>query len=198
MKNKLVNVLEALKDNNRNRGMHTEIVWPSIPKIHKEGVPVGSVLHRTAKHLAQIIAPLAGHSEQHTNNIMFSDDYVDKIHDIEVPLNYVDDTFTLIHEYDLGSFTDHLNSIDPNIQFTSEVDKHWITPFLDTRIHGKDDSTTKAIVYRKPTHTDQYFNCTSYHHLEQKRFIALTPIRNAINLIKEDVMIITLEKLEDH
>ena len=45
---------------------------------------------------------------------------------------YVDDTMTKIHEYAVRSFSEHLNSIDQHIQFTSEEENNGTIPFLDT------------------------------------------------------------------
>ena len=77
---------------------------------------------------------------------------------------YVDDTMTKIHECAVSSFSDHFNSINPNIQFTSQEEKNGRIPFLDTCLHVNEHSSTKVTVYRKPTHTDQYLNFHSNHH----------------------------------
>ena len=52
---------------------------------------------------------------------------------------YVDDTMTKIHEYAVRSFSEHLNSIDQHIQFTSEEEKNVTIPFLDTCLHVNQD-----------------------------------------------------------
>ena len=69
---------------------------------------------------------------------------------------YVDDAMTKIHECAVSSFVDHLNSINPHIQFTSEEEKNARILFLDTCLHVNEDGSTKITVYRKPTHTDQF------------------------------------------
>ena len=58
-------------------------------------------------------------------------------------LRYVDDTFVKIHEYDVDGFTAHINSIDSNIQFTTEPELNNKLPFLDLCIHVKEDGVRK-------------------------------------------------------
>ena len=67
---------------------------------------------------------------------------------------YVDDTMAKIHQH---------------IQFTSEQEKDGRIRFLDTCVSINQDGSTKISVYRKPTHTDQYLNFQSNHHLQQKK-----------------------------
>ena len=84
---------------------------------------------------------------------------------------HVDDTMTKIHECAVSSLSDHLNSINPHIQFTSEEEKNGRIPFLDTCLHVNEDGLSKVTVYRKPTRTDQYLNFQSNHHLQHKRAV---------------------------
>ena len=52
-------------------------------------------------------------------------------------LRYVDDTFVVIHEYDVESFTNHINSIDPHIKFTIEPEKRQPSPLLGHRNYSE-------------------------------------------------------------
>ena len=71
---------------------------------------------------------------------------------------FVDDTCIVIKAAHKQEFLEHINSIDPHIQFTSEDSKRdWPMPFLDMLIPPTEDGRLNAKVYRKHTHTDVNF-----------------------------------------
>ena len=74
----------------------------------------------------------------------------------------------------------HLNSINPNIQYTLELEdtKGQGLTFLDT-ITTRSDTQIQVNVYRKPTHTDHYLDFHSYHPLCHKRSVVNTLLRRA-------------------
>ena len=79
---------------------------------------------------------------------------------------YVDDTFVIHKEANKQSFLQHINSVDPAIRFTVEDNKEdGSIPFLDTIVKPEADGSLSITVYRKPTHTDQYLQWDSHHHL---------------------------------
>ena len=80
----------------------------------------------------------------------------------------------------LQEFHDHLNSVNPHIQFTKEVGKDNRLSFLDTtttRVRGR----IQVSVYRKPTHTyhDKHLDYNSHHPSQHKRSVVNTLLHRA-------------------
>ena len=77
-------------------------------------------------------------------------------------LRYMDDTFIIQKEDHKQNFLEHINGIDPAITFTVEDNKEDAAiPFLDTIVKLEADGGLSIIVYRKPTHMDQYLQWES-------------------------------------
>ena len=68
---------------------------------------------------------------------------------------YVDDTLCIVRKGEVEKLLDHLKSVRPSIQFTVELEKDGLLPFLDILIKRKSDGSLDITVYRKPTHTDR-------------------------------------------
>ena len=81
-------------------------------------------------------------------------------------LRYVDDTFVIQKAEHSSHFLQHINSIDPHIQFTQETpDTEGSIPFLGTLVSAESENTLVITVYREPSHTYQCWNLDSQHHL---------------------------------
>ena len=62
----------------------------------------------------------------------------------------------------LESFLYLLNSLDPKLKFTQELEVERRLPFLDVLVH-RNDTCFQFRVFRKPTHSDRYLNYSSNH-----------------------------------
>ena len=81
----------------------------------------------------------------------------------------VDGTFVIHKEVNKQDILQHINSVDPVIRFTVEDNKKdGSIPFLDTIVKPEADGSLSITVYRRPTHTDQYLQWDSHHHLSTK------------------------------
>ena len=109
---------------------------------------------------------------------------------------YVDDTFVIHKEANKQGFLQHINSVDPAIMFTVEDNKEDVSiPFLDTIVKPEVDGSLSIYVYRKPTHTDQYQQWDSHHHLSAKFSVIQTPSHRASTVCRNPEL---LQKEKDH
>ena len=95
----------------------------------------------------------------------------DKLYSLSLPphIGSVDDTFVIQQQANKQVFLDHINSIDPAIQFTVEDNQdNGGIPILDTLVKPQTDHFLSITVYCKPTHTDQYLQLESNHNLPAK------------------------------
>ena len=109
---------------------------------------------------------------------------------------YVDDTCVALLPSMVGSFHQHLNSIEPSIQFTVEMESNGCLPFLDILITRDSDGSLSTAVYRKQTHTDQYLQFSSHHPSSHKLSVcrslfsrALTHSSSLVQQVEEESLI---------
>ena len=81
------------------------------------------------------------------------------------------------------NFTTHLNSINPAIQFTRELEQNGTIAMLDTLIHRLPNGHLKFTIYRKTTHTDHYLQFDSHQPLEHKLSVIRTLTHRSKNNI---------------
>ena len=109
---------------------------------------------------------------------------------------FLDDTCVIIKEAHKQEFLEHINSIDPHIQFTSEDSKpDGSMPFLVMLITPTEDGRLNTTVYRKPTHIDMYLKWDSHHPISSKYSVAGTPHHGAKTVCSSQNM---LQREEEH
>ena len=94
---------------------------------------------------------------------------------------YVDDNFAKMKIDKIDTFLRHLNNQHDRINFTTENMKDGKISFLDTEGSLKNNEL-EINLFRKKTHTDQYLNFNSNHHISQKLGIIST-MRHRINTL---------------
>ena len=108
----------------------------------------------------------------------------------------MDDTFVIHKEANKQGFLQHINSVDPAIRFTVEDNKEdGSIPFLDTIVKPEADGSLSISVYRKPTHTDQYLQWDSHHHLSARFSVIQTLSHRASTMCSNPEL---LQKEEEH
>ena len=75
---------------------------------------------------------------------------------------FVDDVYSIIKRTHFENFFDHINNFYQNIKFTMEEESNGELAFLDLLLKRKNGKIS-VLVYRKPTHTDQYLYYGSHH-----------------------------------
>jgi len=75
------------------------------------------------------------------------------------------------------------------------MEQNWKLPFLDLLLIRTDNDGLKFLVYRKPTHTDQYLNFSSHHLTEHKLSVIKTLMDKSQSLVSD---VVSREREEGH
>ncbi len=95
---------------------------------------------------------------------------------------FVDDIISAVSRNDIDILLQHLNSIEPSIQFTVERETNGDLAFLDLNVCRTIEGKLETAVYRKPTHTDKYLSYNSHHPVSHKKSVAKTLLQRAEHL----------------
>ena len=82
-----------------------------------------------------------------------------------------------------------LNTLDEsgNIKFAYEVEQDGKLPFLDLLLVRTDNDGLKFLIYRKPTHIDQYLNFYTHHPIEHKLSVVRTLMERSQCMVSDVV-----------
>ena len=95
---------------------------------------------------------------------------------------FVDDIISAVSRNDIDILLQHLNSIEPSIQFTVERETNGDLAFLDLNVYRTIEGKLETAVHRKPTHTDKYLSYNSHHPVSHKKSVAKTLLQRAEHL----------------
>ena len=101
---------------------------------------------------------------------------------------YVDDVLAIIPENNQDLILNYINSINPSIQFTLELERNQTLPYLDIEIVRLKDGILKFKIYRKPSHTGRLLNFNSSSHIAHKRSTIRSLVSRAFKICSEEYL----------
>ena len=96
--------------------------------------------------------------------------------------HFVDDIIACIPRNEVQVLLQSINSINPNIQFTFEMEENNQINFLDMTIIRSPIGKLSFKIYRKPTHTDKYLSYHSSHPINHKESVVKSLLSRKENL----------------
>ena len=88
----------------------------------------------------------------------------------------------------MENFFHHIYNLHQNIKFTEEEESNGELVFLETLLKWNNGEIS-VLVYRKPTHADQYLNKSSHHQISCKESVIFSFFNRAYSIItnKDDL-----------
>ena len=110
------------------------------------------------------------------------------LHPPKVWEQFIDDVCSIVKHTHLETFCHHINNFHQNIEFTMEEESNGELVFLDTLLK-QNNGEISVLVYRKPTHTDQYLHYSSNHRTSCKKSVVFSLFNRAYSIItnKDDL-----------
>ena len=104
------------------------------------------------------------------------------LHPPKVSERFHDDAYSILKRTRLENFLQHINNLHQNIKITMEEENNGELAFLDTLLK-RDNGEISVLIYRKPTHTDQYLNYSSHHETSCKESVVFSLFNKAYSVI---------------
>ena len=103
------------------------------------------------------------------------------LHPPKVWGRFVNEVYSILKRTHLKYFFHHINSLHQNIKFTMEKESNGELAFLDT-LWKRNNGEISVLVYRKPTHTDQYLHYSSHHQASCKESVVSSLFNRAYSI----------------
>ena len=110
------------------------------------------------------------------------------IHPPKVWEQFADGAYSILKRTHLENFFHHINNLHQNIKFTMKKESNGELAFLDTLLK-RNNGEISVLVYRKPTHTDQYLHYSSHYQTSCKESVVSSLFNRAYSIItnKDDL-----------
>ena len=95
---------------------------------------------------------------------------------------YVDDVCAAVKPGLVQTLQDHLNNVEPSMQFTVERETNQEIAFLDVSLCRQDNSQLVNKVYRKPTDTKRYLAFELHHPIAHEKAVVKSLTKRANNI----------------
>ena len=107
------------------------------------------------------------------------------LHPTKVWERFIEDVCSIVKHTHLENFFHHINNLHQNIKFTMEEESNGELAFFDTSLKWNNGEIS-VLVYRKPSHTDQY---SSHHQTSCKESVVSSLFNRAYSIItnKDDL-----------
>ena len=110
------------------------------------------------------------------------------LHPPKVWERFADDAYSILKRTHLENFFHHISNLRQNIKFTMEEVSNGKLAFLDTSLK-RNNGEISVLIYRKPTHTDQYLHYSSHHQISCEESVVSSWFNRAYYIItnKDDL-----------
>ena len=99
---------------------------------------------------------------------------------------YLDDVLAIIPKNKIDSHLNFINSLNPSIQFTVDIEQNSRLSYLDLLIIRAPSGNISFSIYRKPTHTNNYLKFNSNNPMGHKKAVAKSLFERAKKLFSEE------------
>ena len=107
------------------------------------------------------------------------------LHPPKVWEQFFDDVYSILKRTHLENFFRHINNLRQNINFTTEEESNGELALLHTLLK-RNNGEISVLVYRKPTHTDQYLHHSSHHQTSCKEILVSSLFNRACSVIANE------------
>ena len=104
------------------------------------------------------------------------------LHPPKVCEKFVDNVYSILKRTHLENIFHHINNLHQNIKFIMEEESNGELAFFDTLLK-RNNGKVPELVYRKPSHTDQYLHYSSHHQTSCKESVVFSLFNRAYSII---------------
>ena len=110
------------------------------------------------------------------------------LHPAKIWKRFAVDVYFILKHTPLENFFQHINNLHQNTKFTMEEVRNGKLAFLDTLLK-RNNGKVSVLVYRKPTHTNQYLHYSSLHQTSCRKSVVSSLFNRAHFIItnKDDL-----------